>query len=206
MNHQEAISHALSVADLLIKGSQIIGNETVHNQRPMPSLAILLAASNRDCDALDCTFKEILIYGSAAEGDEEPGDVDMLVFDLGFYSSVLRMSNHSTMYGTNGVKDNLRKLLVDWFGFDEYENPVRHAIFGQSTDLLVLPLKFFTDQTSRDEISNRQRDPEFFQNAFSKMLRFDFDTKQFVPVDLDYFEAKYGAEIDTLRKIETAKA
>lgn len=191
-----ALAYAKRVAKLIIEGSQAVGKRTNAQQTLMGSLSVMMAANKKDADALDPSIQEIILFGSSAKDDTEPEDLDLMIFDRGFYSNVF-LSTNMNRYGLVGR--NL-SLLMGWFESDETSEDYLAILDGAQVDLLVLPLAFFTDTQKRRSIARQQCDPDFFENAFSAMRRYDASTGEFVGIDLSYFEEKYGVDLSVLRK------
>ncbi len=195
---------ATRIAQLLTSRSKLVGKATVRDQTLMGSLSIAVAARNLDHEALNPLFQEILLFGSVAEGKENPSDVDLMVFDHGFYSNVLTPSSSRKMNAHYGkLSNNLHTLLYGWFGLDEASEEVLE-ISECAVDLLALPIDIFTDKHMLECMARNQPDPDFFPNAFSNMMRFNPTTESFEKVDLSYFEQKYGGNLSHLRKVVEA--
>lgn len=206
MNQVQALEHAKKVVNLLNQGTQWVGNTSIGGQNLMGTLSIMAAGTSHDSEALNPYFQEIIVFGSTAKDESFPKDVDMMVFDRGFYSNIFLADQRASVYGmSDGVRGNLLKLLTGWFDFSGNEDEVQEAVFGRRVDLLVLPVSIFTDRRKRREVAQKQYDPEFFRKAFSKMFRFDPVQQEFVRIDLSYFEQKYGGDLSELRN-ETVTA
>ena len=200
MKLTQALEYATKIAALLTEKSKQFGQmsiATINGQSLMGTLSIMMAADSKKVEALHPWFQEIILFGSAAEGKENPSDVDLIAFDQGFYSNVILAPLKRARYGY--IQRNLRDLLTGWFGFQDGDPEVK-ATFDNDVDLLVLPLAVLTDPVERQEFADQQSDPEFLQNAFSNMLCFDPDSGQFVKIDLSYFEQKYSVDLSELRK------
>lgn len=204
MNYGQAISYAREITYLLLRGAGQIARKSIREQSLMGGLSVMIAAQNHDIDALDPTIQEIVLFGSTARGDSTPGDIDLMMFDKGFYSNALsfepneatRSPRKSDWYGS--LKENLPLVLEGWFGFRP-DDPEMKSIEEPLVDLHVLPIAVFTDPIRRREIAAKHSDPRFFQNAFSSMRRFDPVTRDFIPAGLEYFEGKYGVDLSDLR-------
>jgi hypothetical protein len=199
--NSKALETATAVARFLLAQSHRVGNSSLKGQSLMGILSVMVAAEKRDHEALNPIFHEILLFGSTARGEETPGDIDMIAFDTGFYSNILR----ETQYGKGSLRGTISRLIEGWFPHDA------QADFGEKlpseslpVDLLVLPLKGLTDRKERRIIVSKQSDPQFFQNAFSCIWRFEIDQGPylgtFVKTDISYFEEKYGVNLSELRK------
>lgn len=192
------LEFATKIARLLMSRSHLLSQSTVRDQGLMGTLSVMLAAESRKPEALFPEFQDIVLFGSIAEGCEDPHDVDLMVFDQGFYSNVLSLKKGKyAQYG--GLEGNLRSLLVDWFGFTDSDEEVMDT-FACKVDLLVLPTDIFTVPQVFYRIAEQQSDPEFFQNAFLNMMRFNPATGDFEKIDLKYFEDKYKISLPHLRK------
>lgn len=198
MLHDRAMQLAKKIASLLIIGAQNVGGTPAVSQSLFGSLAIDMAASARDLSALDPRIKEILIFGSTAKGGDEVGDLDMFVFDGGFYSNVLMSLNkNGDLYGCrdmdmySSIGKNLRLLLEGFMGYRDTD-PQFSEVLNIDTDLHVLPISLLTDPDKRRKIAARHIDDCFFENAFSHLLRFNADTLEFEPVTIEALEQKYA--------------
>ncbi len=199
MRHDEAMSYATRIAKLLVRGGQKIGGTKTGRLGFMSSVAVMVAARKGDPDAFDPAVKEVLLFGSTARGEDRVGDVDLILLDQGFYSNLFQFERETTQdtrfrarrdwYGY--LRSNLGRMLEDFFGFSQETPEVGEMLEKVKTDLHVLPLSIFADPAKRAEIAGKHKDPQFFQNVFSKVLRFNFETETFEPVSLEYF-AKYG--------------
>ncbi|MEK7464113.1 MAG: hypothetical protein AAB610_03280 [Patescibacteria group bacterium] len=198
MNHSKMLAFATKIAQLLMSSSRRLAHSTIRDQGLMGTLSVMLAAESREPEALNPEFQDIILFGSVAEGNENPSDVDIIVLDRGFYSNVLTPSRKA-QYGA--LKDNLRSLFTGWFGFEENSKEVVDTNICK-VDLLVLSAEIFTDPDILHCFAHHQTDPEFFKNAFSNMMRFNPFTGSFEKVDLSYFEQKYGVSLPHLRKTE----
>lgn len=203
-NREQALELAVKVVKLLKEGSRYLRESSIlslQSSSLMATLSVMSAASSRKVSALDPSICEIILFGSATEEGKIPGDLDLMIFDQGFYSDVLMSSTRPQIYGMgNRVETNFLSLLTGWFGFNENMPEVHDVLKETNVDLLVLPLSVFTDHMRRQEIASHQYDPEFFQNAFASMMRFEDVIGQFVEVDLAYFEEKYHTDLSRLRK------
>ena len=169
------------------------------------SSAILLEKHETGIDTWDENFNpnlkprlhisEILIFGSVARaGDHEVGDIDFMILDDGYFSSNF-VSGCLTADWYDNLTENLEELIMYCLNcsFEETQEILK----GIGTDLHVLPLDMLKVDPLRKEIAEKHHDPRFLQNAFSSLLR--FDGNEFVPVDISYFEAKYGADLSDLK-------
>ncbi len=199
MKRKEAIEWAEKIASLIHSGSNRVGRTTVGNQSLMGMLSVMVAAKDRDADAFDPSIEEIILFGSAAQvGDhDEVGDLDLMIFDKGFYSNILSVESGDGLSWDSGIgflRDNLTQLFEGWFGFSKDDPAIRELLETPLVDLHVLPITVFTDPSRRREIAAKHHDPKFFENAFSSMLRFDRTDGKFVPVDLAYFEHRSSGD------------
>lgn len=146
---------------------------------------------------LDSTIFEILIFGSVANKDNgSVGDIDMVLIDNGFYSTFFKCGCENEDW-YHDLKDNLDELLNGWFelGTSKIEEFWVPDIID--VDLHILPVKLFKSREFRQEVANKHKDPEFLNNCFGTMLRY-FGGK-FVPVNLPYFEKRFGCELSDLK-------
>lgn len=152
-------------------------------------------------------IKEVLIFGSTAYNNPEPTDLDiMLIVSDEWYNSMINSKNKIFPYGhgyntellfcdlTNDThflfveggislketRDTTDKLFDLWFTIA----PPVHVFF--------LPESFFSDINVQKAISKKQPDVLFFDNCFSRTLRWDSEQKDFVVTEgSDYYKAKY---------------
>ena len=132
MNTQQALDHAKMVAQILTEGSKWVNSTSPSGQNPMGKLSIMMAGQSGDYKALDATFHDIIVFGSAAKDDGDPDDVDMMVFDQGFYSNVL-LSKGKGAYG--GLRRNINMLMLGWFCFGEGGSKFQGILNGPLVDL-----------------------------------------------------------------------
>lgn len=138
---------------------------------------------------------EFLIFGSAAQrqDEEEVGDLDMILIDNGYFSKDFTSgSTYGDWYAL--LQNNLTVLLSEHFSDN---GDVAKELMESRVDLHILPLKFFKDKKYRHEVAMDHKDPFFFQNCFSSMLR--LKGFGFVPVNIGYFEKKYFCKLDDLK-------
>jgi hypothetical protein len=197
---KRALEFAARIAKFLINGGRQIGlcatGDLLKGKHGlMTALSVMSASCSQDVGALNPHFLEVILFGSAAEDGKIPNDVDLMVIDEGFYSNILAYNGRTSLYRRGGAAEaNLIRLASGWFGLDENEPEMREVLDETNVDVVVLPVSVFTDVSRRCEISRRQPDPDFFDNAFRHMMRFDEDSGQFVRVDLAYFEEKYAID------------
>lgn len=209
MDHGKAMEHATSIAKLLRRGAQQVGRSSIRDQGLFGWLSVHLAAQQDNLDdkiaSFDPTIHEIILFGSVARGKNEPGDIDLMVFDRGFYSNALSFEPSEMptpmqrdWYGN--LRENLALLIEGWFGMNRKEPGVAAVLKDTIVDLHVLPLQMFSNALLRRHIASKHRDSNFFQNAFAQMQRFDPEKNGFVPVDLGYFETLCKADLSDLRR------
>lgn len=195
MRREDALAQAAKIARLIIDGSRKLGG-TPLNELPLLATLPLLAIASKGVWApqLDPRIDEILIFGSVARDEDTVGDIDMMVLDRGFYSSsfqsrIERVASRNTDW-YQSLDDNLRELLTGWFGLDETNEAVVEAL-AESVDLHILPLELLRSSAVKQKIAKHHRDPEFFENAFSHVLRWERWTSSFEPTTLAYIEERY---------------
>lgn len=195
MTHDEMLQKATLIATLLCRHARNLACTNVNDVPLMASVSISYAAANRDVKALDPRFKEILLFGSTARGKAEPGDIDMMVFDSGFYSNIIDFEpseKNPLDVGPFGswsgvIQENLEILLDGWFNcYDEC-----YQFYDVLVDLQILPITIITNPEMRRAIGMKHADTNFFTNAFSTILRFDEGNGKFVPTTLRELEEKY---------------
>lgn len=190
MSLEQALDHATMIARLLVRGATKIARTPVRQQSLLSELSIRRALLIQDINSLDPSFQEIILFGSTAREGSKPEDIDLMVFDGGFYSGVMGMPR---AYGD--LRRNFQKLAA-WF----YEEFGVEDFADVAVDLLVFPISVLTDPAERWKAASEQSDDKFFQNALSEIYRFDFEFGEFVKTDLSYFEEKYGVDLSELRK------
>lgn len=194
MQRLEALEQATKIAMLILRESRNVTRTTLGNQSLMGHLSFMVATKDRDFEAATGEIVEIVLFGSVASSDNDThvGDIDLMVFDKGFYSNILGVE-HAERRSTRGsggfrLRNTLRDLFTGWFSFSENDPEIEAVFKGQPVDLHVLPIQMFIDQDRRRKIAASHHDPKFFENAFASMMRLDQAIGQFVPVDITYFE------------------
>lgn len=192
---------ANAIAKLLHVGAEIVATTSFEDLGFFAQSSVRRAAQARDNDALNPRIDEIILFGSLARGDDNVGDIDMFVFDHGFYSwSFMKKKSFSYEYGV--LANNLHRLLTYWFGFPNggYTEDEIKLVFNTKVDLMILPTKFLTSSVIFGGIAKVQKDPNFFTNAMQKIMRFDSGKMVFVETDITYLEKKYGVDLSRLCK------
>ncbi len=137
------------------------------------------------------------MFGSAARGESLVNDIDMMIFDYGFYSNVLVACNdeRSKTKGCRnmyfGLGKNLERM-IHFFGFDSHDPEVNDLLIGEKTDLHVLPIDLLTDPHTRKSIAANHLDPNFFENAFGCLFRFNRNAQVFEPITIEELRGKYS--------------
>jgi len=165
---------------------------------------------DRSCDNPEnngLRWHEILIFGSTVRkcDDEKVGDLDMMIIDNGVVSSqyehiIQNEEDEEDWYF--GLKSNLNRLLESE---EKSYNKGLQSLLADleekrpSIDLHILPLKLFKDKEFRMEVLSKHKDPNFFKNCFSSIMRLR-NGKQFVPVDVSYFEYKYKCRLQDIKR------
>lgn len=207
MKLDDALSHATAVAHLVLQGSRALSRKTLNTAPLMATLSISAAAKSRDAAAFDTKIKEILIFGSVARGEANPNDIDMMIFDRGFYSNIIGFEPGEAkdddldeeVTVTPGkrprsswgaiVRGNLSGLLSDWFRCSAEQCAFAQAI---PIDAQILPISIILEPQKRREVGAKHFDPRFFENAFSVILRFDEVEGKFVPTTLAELVEKHA--------------
>jgi hypothetical protein len=185
MNREQALSWAKKIAALIHFGADVITQENWKQKELMSMLAFYLRCEGRDIGELDSNIQEILIFGSTARlrrGSRKVGDIDMMVLDNGCYSRYL--APKSRLPGDSGspfLREKLSELFEMYLDFD-ISDPAIKAILKVPVDLHVLALQDIIDPLRQSELAKSHRDPRFFENAFSSILRFNRDTGNFDPI------------------------
>lgn len=201
MEFTSALEQAAVIAQLIMRGAKKLGSLSPENLPLIPRIHTEVMLNRGDVH-IRPEIKDVLIFGSLAEGQEEVGDIDLIVIDLGFYSShFTRHTNTATRILDarfyERLAENLRQLLLSWFRLEDEDV---FDVLYDPVDLHFLPESFFTERSVRDQIASFHHDPHFFQNAFSRLLRFNAKTNKFTPTDLSFFEERYGVNLDDLRR------
>lgn len=130
--------------------------------------------------AIDPTVVEILLCGDIAWGDQNPGRIDMLIVDRGHYSrcEVMLFDLQFALEGLFGVDEQMAAFLA-----------------GVPVNLYLAPSSILTSDRSRRHISAESvGNPAFLSEAFTRLLRFNEDLRAFVPVTVEWLEARYCNE------------
>ena len=132
----------------------------------------------------------------------------MIIIDNGKISPCFEMDCQEEDWYL-GLRGNLQQLLneniYDYFLYDnEVFSKTDRLLYklianDLRVDLHILPLKFFKNKDYRQEVMKKHKDPNFFKNCFSPILRLR-NGKQFVPVDVSYFEYKYRCDLRDMKK------
>lgn len=202
MKRIEALKTASEIAVLIYRGVIKLKHTTLQNAPLMARLPFIKFSSEAkkdkdlDIESLNPHIYEILVYGSTAvEDNSQVGDIDMIIIDSGFFSNFFHYrSGLEDRYLQ--LSDNLRMLLNEWFEMDE----AAEVYFDTPVDLQIFPDKLFKSESLRTEILSKHKDPNFFKNCFSDMLRYDSVKRTFVPVDVSYFEERFSTALTDLRK------
>ena len=208
MKLQDALDSAVKIAEMIHEGNRRVSRSTINELPLLAHIPLLLLGSKKvSISQIDPSISEILIYGSVARGEEEVGDIDMMVLDGGYYSSIFQdrlqdgnMTGHRK--GTSDwyrlLTDNLHELLTGWMSFEADEQRMAE-IADIDVDLHVLPLTLLTHGNVRNEIASKHSDHRFLQNAFSSILRYNRATRKFEEIELGYLEKRYDCDLSTLR-------
>ncbi|PCI28051.1 hypothetical protein COB55_04535 [Candidatus Wolfebacteria bacterium] len=196
MNKNEAIEWAEKIAALLITQSDRIGNQSMGEQTLMGMASAFSAFKSGNIDALSPRIEEIILFGSVTKKVGNIGDIDLIVFDKGFYSQVLLSRDSDPLeayYEGPCLRENLTTLCDMWFDLSLHEKQLLKK--APPVDLHVLPIAILTDKTLRRGIEQRHHDPRFFENAFSSILRFEKGSGKFIPISLTDLTNIYSNEL-----------
>lgn len=140
---------------------------------------------------------EIILFGSVATGEKNPGDIDLIVFDNGHFSNFFPcMAEDCPMDAYEDLDENLVWLMEGWFNLSEKQTL---EILGDAeVDLHVLPINLLRSSDLRRKITKKHKDPEFFKNVFREALRFDSGMNKFIPVTIEYLEKKYHCNLNDI--------
>ena len=157
-------------------------------------------------------FFDFLIFGSTTrKSDEESvGDLDMILFDNGQLSKDFMIDCQEPDWYSS-LRGNLQCLLCDFANELYGERPSSDFSYRKAADLLaklqgrnlkvdlhILPVKFLQDRRFRGSVAKKHKDPIFFKNCFSQLLRLK-NNAEFVPVKVQYFEKKYRCNLKDLK-------
>jgi len=157
--------------------------------------------TGKNIATLEPRIREIILFGSVAMEKENPGDIDMMIIDNGHFSiflACMKDGNHAEgddWYGS--LVGNLSLLMEMWF--DISDERLEEILEGTKVDLHVLPIDLLKSQDFREEAIQRHKDPAFFKNALGNAMRFDYGTREFVPLTLEYLEERYACDLTDLR-------
>lgn len=215
MTYVKALEVAVEIARLIHGGARRLSRTPMGELPLMVMLPMIDVAAGAPVGHMDPSVKELLLFGSAARGEAVIHDVDLMMFDGGFYSEHFPVHPHLLHHERDAysrlwhdgrdaysrLRRNLRRLMEDWFGISPgcAESGAEVEALMTPVDLHVLPIAFFTNRILCEAIAQAHRDLHFFQNAFSNVLRYDEALAEFVPVGLEYFEKKYGCDLSDLR-------
>lgn len=198
MKHDQMLQKAELIARTLHCCSCDLEQKHIGKVPLMAYTSISQAFQNQGMKGLNARFKEILLFGSTARGEVEPNDIDMMVFDGGFYSNIIDFEpskktsfdagSHSSWGGI--IEGTLNFLLTEWFGCRNEDVHFDEVL----VDLHVLPITIITNPELRRSIGEKHADKNFFTNAFSTILRFDEGLGKFVPTTLREMEEKHQAD------------
>ncbi|MDP2951069.1 MAG: hypothetical protein Q8N55_01665 [bacterium] len=131
--------------------------------------------------------KEILLFGSLAQGSQNPGDIDMVFLDTGWFSR--------GFLSVDGTKDKYMELseqtfvlFSDWFRVAQEKYDLLKEI---KIDLHILPFQVLYSEKVREKYLKGHSDQNFFTNAFSVLLRYDFAKKEFVLTSIEELVKKH---------------
>lgn len=197
-----AIEKAAKIATLVNAGIEKIKKSKIKNLPLLAMLPLLKLQSDvqegkeLSLDSMVPHIFDILIFGSVANSNEEVNDIDMMIIDNGVMSNFLECDCAKEDWYKE-LSDNLEVLLGGWF---DYEGKEINNLIATPVDLHVFPVQMFKDGKIRTDIQAKHKDPEFLKNCFDHMLRYDKSQHAFVSTDIAYFEKRYGACLDDLKK------
>jgi predicted nucleotidyltransferase len=197
MERSVALEKVKTAANLITKGARKIENTQPKNLPLMATLPLLSVSEGfEDPGIIDPDIREILLFGSLARGNDWVGDIDMMILDEGFYSNFFTAPNEVTEPWYEDLGYNLGELLTQWFDFDPEDPKVNELMRSTPVDLHVLPADILYSGAKRDELLEHHHDPDFFENAFSDLMRFDGDG--FVSIDRSHLVTKHkmGSKLD----------
>lgn len=137
---------------------------------------------------------DLILFGSTAAGKENPGDLDLMVVDDG---RIGRNQFRKTSYGYT----QLVEVFASFCNMLDIEFPdLVSSGCNVKTDLKLLHKHFFERLAVRNVAKSVEVDQMFYNNAFSKAMRFDHNLQQFVPFTLEQFEQRYCTTLTDLRQ------
>ncbi|MFA6908365.1 MAG: hypothetical protein WC289_00580 [Patescibacteria group bacterium] len=138
---------------------------------------------------------EIFLFGSTADTNvRDVHDVDLMVIDNTYYSRHFEPPRGFESWYEH-LSGNLAALLSR-LGYQEQEG---RKLCNFHVDLHVLPLSVLLDKDFRFAMGSRHKDPQFFKNCFSVIMRFDQASRSFVRVTIEELERKYNTDLTDLR-------
>lgn len=144
---------------------------------------------------------EIILFGSVAEGKENPTDIDLMMFDDGWFSNNFPcLTDKHHMDGLYELLGENLYLLMDQLEVysDQYQQMLE-MLSNVEVDLHILPINFFKSKDFRAEITRKHKDPRFFKNAFRKAMRFNRSKWGFEPLTFKYLEEQFHCSLPDLQ-------
>lgn len=189
MKKIDAINKAIDIAKLITTGVIKLNNTPKKDLPLLANLPLIKIGSDLNngkepnLEHLTPKVFEILIFGSTAnKKNDEVGDLDLIVFDNGFFSDFFTSKKENDMYAN--LSENLELMLNGWLGYDM--NTISYLFENDDIDLHVLPLQMLKSNELRKQLASNHHDPLFFENAFSSIMRYNYLSKTFVSTDIDF--------------------
>lgn len=207
LNKGKLLQIAEKVADIIYYESCELKFKPIKNLGLGSWMSIAKLASELKSEAEDIDFEclapkihEIILYGSLATEQEYPGDIDLMIIDNGHFSEYFHDNPNTDLDAYLELSENLELLMDMWFGISE-EKLSEEILEGTGikVDLHVLPINLLTSLDYRKKISAEHSDSDFFQNAFHRSMRFNFDSRKFEPLTLEYLEKKHSCCLDDIK-------
>lgn len=198
MEREIALERAVRIAQLVLLGTCAL-SRVPFGESPLQARDSLKHGMMKG-EVPQIVIDDIILFGSTARcGDKaEVGDIDLMVIDRGFYSPYFGHTGElADEYSL--LSKNLERLVQDWFLLSPRQVSQFIGLPLRQVDLHILPSKLFTSPLKRRQIALRHRDSEFLQNAFAHIMRYDPELEAFVDIDIEYFEQKYGVDLNDLR-------
>lgn len=194
MKREAALDDATRIGNLIKQGEQKL-LDTAPKDLPLLARIPLFVFSEgiENSRVIDPTICEILLFGSVAnESIKNVNDIDLMMLDRGFYSTFFLKKVESegriSSSGSPVLRNNLEELLIGWFGFRR-EMPHVDMAIRSDIDLHVMKIDVLWSTQKREAVADHHVDPNFFENALSRIMR--FDGTEFVPTTLQDLQTRH---------------
>jgi len=193
MKRNEALIAANGIAKVLNLGVSLIKYSSIRHLPLLATLPLFKLRSDAykkkdlDINSVSPVIFEILVYGSTVVVQNGTiKSIDMIIIDNNHFSNFIQYDI---------LSNNLNILLNGWLGMGRVDKDYSHI----PVNLHIFPAAIFRSKDVRIKILRKHKDPNFFKNCFSSILRYDKREETFVPADVEYFEKKFNADLSDLR-------